>query len=145
MPSTSVAEALARHAVPDRLRIGRSDDLRASGAGVRSHLADDRGVAWLVPEALREHAAIDAEIATQPVRSAIARRAGSADPVVVWPRWTRCETTAKLLGLPVLSWLDWPGLIVPGDLTRQVAVAHVRLDDVLICCGLRRINGEGVL
>jgi hypothetical protein len=144
MPSTVDATTqLQRYAVPGHLVIAPADEVRATGAGVRSYLADGRGVTWNLPDELIPHAAIDAELATQPVTSRIARRTGSTEPEVVWPRWTRCEVVAKLLDLPVLSWLDWPGLIVPGELTRRVVVEHVRLDDVLVCCGMRR-TGLGV-
>lgn len=139
MDATADATTQLRlYAVPDRLRIAPADEIRTAGAGVRSYLADGRGVAWHVPDQLLRGAAIDAELAGQPVTSRIARRARSTEPDVVWPRWTRCEVVAKLLDLPVLSWLEWPGLIVPGELTRQVVVEHVRLDDVLVCCGIRR-------
>lgn len=134
---TSDAALLARYAVPEHLDIGPSDVLRERGAGVRSHLADGRGVAWLVPAALADRAAVDAELVAQPVPGKVAKRARSTDPAVVWPRWTQCEVTAKLLDLQVLSWLEWPGLIVPGKFARQVRVERVRVDDVLVCCGLR--------
>jgi hypothetical protein len=138
MTTSPDAELLARYAVPEHLELGPSESLRERGTGVRSHLADGRGVAWLVPDALVGRAAIDAELATQRVPGKVAKRARSTDPAVVWPRWTQCEVTAKLLGLPVLSWLEWPGLIVPGEFARQVRFEQVRLDDVLVCCGLRK-------
>lgn len=136
-PNPADTELLARYAVPAYLRIAPSDELRADGAGVRSHLADGRGVAWLVPDALVDRAAVDAELVAQPVPGKVAKRARSTDPAVVWPRWTQCEVTAKLLDLQVLSWLEWPGLIVPGKFARQVRIERVRVDDVLVCCGLR--------
>ncbi|GGB38887.1 hypothetical protein GCM10011492_32090 [Flexivirga endophytica] len=136
--STSTdTELLARYAVPELLELGAGAAVRATGSGVRSYLADGRGVAWHVPDTLSGRAAIDAELSAQRVTGSLARRAGSTDPAVVWPRWIQCEVTAKLLGLPVLSWLGWPGLIVPGDLARQVRVAFVPVRDVLVCCGLR--------
>ena len=133
----SAKDLLERYAVPDRLRFGASELLRERGAGVRSHLADGSGVAWLVPDDLAGRAAIDAEPVAQPVPGRVAKRTRSTDPAVVWPRWTQCEVAAKLLDLPVLSWLEWPGLIVPGAIARQVRMKHVRVDDVLVCCGLR--------
>lgn len=140
-PTPTDAELLARYAAPEHLRIGPSEELRTTDIGVRSHLADGRGVAWLVPGALVDRAAVDAELAAQPVPGKVAKRARSTDPAVVWPRWTQCEVTAKLLDLQVLSWLEWPGLIVPGKFARQVRVERVRVDDVLVCCGLR-ISGR---
>lgn len=137
MALSTDTELLHRYAVPDLLELGRGSVLRACGTGVRSHLPDGRAVAWHVPEALVGRAAIDAELRAHPVNGSLARRVHSTDPAVVWPRWTECEVTAKLLGLPVLSWLAWPGLIVPGDLARQVRVTFVPVDDVLVCCGLR--------
>lgn len=131
------ADLLGRYAVPARLELAPSETLRARGAGVRSHLGDGRGLAWLVPEELAYRAAIDAEPATAPVSGHIARCARSTRPDVVWPRWTQCEVTAKLLDLPVLSWLSWPGLVVPGEFARRVRVGFVRVEDVLVCCGLR--------
>ncbi|WP_446665358.1 hypothetical protein [Flexivirga sp. B27] len=137
MRTLTDTELLARYAVPDHLVLGPSAVLRARDEGVRSHLPDGRGVAWQVPESLVRRAAIDAELRDHPVNGSLARRVRSTDPAVVWPRWTQCEVTAKLLGLPVLSWLGWPGLIVPGDLARQVRVDFATVDDVLVCCGLR--------
>lgn len=137
MASPTDTELLTRYAVPERLEFGPSRHLRDSGLGVRSHLSDGRGVAWHLPGEMLGRAAIDAELTTQAVGAGLARRARSTDPAVVWPRWTQCEVAAKLLDLPVLSWLDWPGLIVPGDVARQVRVDFVTVGNVLVCCGLR--------
>ncbi|WP_265447727.1 hypothetical protein [Flexivirga meconopsidis] len=137
MTSSVARQALAVYAVPARLRVGDSHDVRSAGVGVRSHLADGRGVVWdpVLPQGYC--AAIDAEIATQPVSRRLARRVGTDDPAIVWPRWTHCEVVAKLMGLPVLSWLGWDRLQPPDAVAGQVDTAYVRLGDVLVCCGVR--------
>ncbi|MBO1765698.1 hypothetical protein [Allobranchiibius sp. GilTou38] len=107
---------------------------------MRSYLPDGRGVVWVAPEMPGIARAIDAEPAAAEVSRRLARRAGTEDPTVVWPLWTRAETVAKLLDLPVLSWLAWPGLEVPADLACRVALCTVLLPDdvtgdVTVSCG----------
>ena len=100
---------------------------------MRSYLADGRGVAWAPPPAPGLAWAIDAELAGQRVSPRLARACRSDDPQVVWPRWTACEAAAKVLDLPVLSWLAWPGLRLPPDVAARVAVRHLLLDGVQLC------------
>lgn len=102
----------------------------------RSYLADGRGVAWQAPERDGLTYAIDAEIADQPVSAMLGRRARSMDPAVVWPLWTGCEAAAKALDLPVLSWLNWPGLRLPDEIATQVTLHWEVLDDILVCYGV---------
>ena len=87
--------------------------------------------------------AIDAEPAGTAVSARLARRAGTDDPAVVWTLWTRAETVAKLLDLPVLSWLAWPGLEIPAELAARVTLKTVLLidevtGDVTVSCGATR-------
>ncbi|MBO1755617.1 hypothetical protein [Allobranchiibius sp. CTAmp26] len=110
---------------------------------MRSYLPDGRGVVWVAPGRPGVDRAIDAEPAGAVVSARLARRAGTDDPAVVWPRWTRAETVAKLLDLPVLSWLAWPGLEVPDELAARVALRTVLLADevtggVTVSCGAAR-------
>ena len=102
----------------------------------RSYLADGRGVAWQVPQQDGLAFAIDAEIADQPVSAMLGRRARSMDPAVVWPLWTGCEAAAKALELPVLSWLNWPGLKLPAEIAEKVSLQWEQLDDILVCYGV---------
>ncbi|NNG40194.1 hypothetical protein HJ588_13055 [Flexivirga sp. ID2601S] len=141
MASSRARQVLSVYAVPGRLTVGASHQVRAAGVGVRSHLADGRGVVWdpALPQGFS--AAIDAEILLQSVTPRLARRVGSDDPAIVWPRWTRCEVAAKLLDLPVLSWLAWDRLQLPADVAARIDTAHVRVGDVLVCCGVRGPEG----
>jgi hypothetical protein len=84
----------------------------------RSHLADGRVVRWHPPDG--RSWAIDAEIATQPVPVALARRSGIDDPERFWPRWTALETVCKLLDEPIylrLRRLGLDGGVAPGIVT----------------------------
>lgn len=103
---------------------------------VRSYLADGRGVAWQAPERDGIAYAIDAEIVDQPVSAMLSRRARSSDPAIVWPLWTGCEAAAKSLDLPVLSWLNWPGLQLPADVADRVSLRWEVIDDILVCYGV---------
>lgn len=106
----------------------------------RSYLADGRGIAWTAPTVAGYALAIDAELAQQPVSPMLAQRTKSIDPEVVWPRWTGCEAAAKALDLPVLSWLNWPGLRMPDDVARRVLLKWERRDDVLLCYAVARVD-----
>ncbi|WP_145225865.1 hypothetical protein [Rudaeicoccus suwonensis] len=134
-------DLISTYAVADFLLVGDRDLVRSIPDAVRSYVADGRAVAWnpVVPQGVS--AAIDAEIALQPVSPALARRLRCDDPDEVWPRWTRCEVAAKLLNLPVLSWLNWPNLEVPAAFVRRVVMAQVVVGDVLVCCGLTWDDG----
>ncbi|MCE1179845.1 MAG: hypothetical protein LWW86_12580 [Micrococcales bacterium] len=76
-------------------------DHRCAG-GTHSTLADGRRLCWAPRLAPGERVALDAEIAQQPVPSALARRWGSTDPAWVWPEWTVAEVVAKLTDTPIL-------------------------------------------
>jgi hypothetical protein len=85
-----------------RVDISRADKNRAVISRVvisRSYLADGRVVRWHAPD--DRPWAIDAELASQPVPPALARRTGTGDPGAFWPRWTALETVCKLLDEPV--------------------------------------------
>lgn len=107
---------------------------------MRTYLPDGRGVVWTAsprPEIAR---AVDAEPAYAHVSPRLVRRVGSEDPGIVWPLWTQAEVVAKLLDLPVLSWLAWPGLVVPAPLLAQVALRTLLLPDgptggIRVTCG----------
>ncbi len=105
----------------------------AGACGARSYVADGRVVCWTpqqVPPGAR--LAVDAEIATQPVREAHARRFGPADPALFWPAWTRVEVSAKLADVPVLVWLQEHGLEPdPGGPTLTFA-----LEDLVVSVGI---------
>lgn len=110
-------------------------------AGVRTYLPDGRAVVWAPPHEPATAHAVDAEPAYARVSSRLARRVGSDDPVVVWPLWTRAEVLAKLLHLPVLSWLAWPGLVPPAALADQVALRTLLVPDdatggICVTCGM---------
>lgn len=77
----------------------------------RSYFADGGGVAWLVPERLREQArfALDVE-ASRPVRPSLQRRFGITDPQIFVAAWTQAEVCAKLLNIPIVVWLKKYGL-----------------------------------
>lgn len=96
---------------------------------MRSYLPDGRGVVWVAPHRPGIDQAIDAEPAGAAVSVRLARRAGTDDPAIVWPLWTRAETVAKLLDLQVLSWLAWPGLQIPAELGERVVLRTVLLAD----------------
>ena len=107
---------------------------------MRSYLPDGRAVVWSAPQRPGIARAIDAEPAGAAVSARLARRAGGDDPATFWPLWTRAEAVAKLLGLPVLSWLAWPGLVVPDDLAARVVLRTILLPDdvtggVTVSCG----------
>ncbi|MEO8852088.1 MAG: hypothetical protein ABI360_10210 [Allobranchiibius sp.] len=114
-------------------------EARALG-GVRSYLPDGRGVVWIAPLDDSITRAVDVEPARGPVSARLAKRVGTDDPAVVWSLWTRAEVAAKLLDLPVLSWLGWPGLVLPGPLAEQLSLTSFSLPDqptggILVTCG----------
>jgi len=131
---------LADYARPAYLVLAASlSEARALG-GVRSYLPDGRGVVWTAPTHAVRARAIDVEPARAPVSTRLSRRAGSDDPIVVWPLWTRAEVAAKLLDLPVLSWLSWPGLELPERFAEQLALTTLVLPDaatggITVTCG----------
>lgn len=118
---------------PQWLAIGPDVSGETHPDTVRSYLADGRGVAWSAPAPDGIGLAIDAELADQPVSAVLARKARTFDPEVVWPLWTGCEAAAKALDLPVLSWLNWPGLKPPPEVAEKVLLKWERIDDVMLC------------
>lgn len=131
---------LAEYAKIDHLVLGAHVNGETYPGTARSYLADGRGVAWQVPDRPDLSFAIDAEIADQPVSAMLGRRARSMDPSVVWPLWTGCEAAAKALDLPVLSWLNWPGLRLPAQIADKVSLHWEQLDDILVCYGAATVG-----
>ncbi|GAB3578495.1 hypothetical protein [Calidifontibacter terrae] len=125
---------------PEWVEIGPDVSGETFPGTARSYLADGRGIAWKAPATDGCALAIDAELADQPVSPMLAQRTKSFDPEVVWPLWTACEAAAKALDLPVLSWLNWPGLKVPDDVAQRVLLKWERRDDVLLCYGVARLD-----
>ncbi|WP_431841914.1 hypothetical protein [Calidifontibacter indicus] len=136
MSATVRDELLAQFAKIEHLELGPHVNGETFPGTARSYLADGRGVAWQIPQRDDVAFAIDAEIADQPVSAMLGRRARSMDPAVVWPLWTGCEAAAKALDLPVLSWLNWPGLRLPADIADKVSLRWETLDDILVCYGV---------
>ncbi|MEV6811944.1 hypothetical protein [Micromonospora sp. NPDC051296] len=101
-----VAAVLA--AAPRHLRVTSAAE--SADAVTRSHLADGRCVGWYAPSIPGWRVAIDAEDASGPVPSALARRFGRTD---FWARWTRAECLAKLTDVPIATWWQRHGLEVP--------------------------------
>jgi len=101
----------------------------------RSHLADGRVVSWSPPLTAGVRAAVDAEIAGQPVPASLARRFGIDRPEVFWPRWTAVEVACKLLDVPVVVWLSQRGL--RHDPLR-VRVATFQMSGVVVTVGIAR-------
>ncbi|UPK76736.1 hypothetical protein MU582_08895 [Nocardioidaceae bacterium SCSIO 66511] len=96
----------------DGLRICTRADVNAHA---RSYLADGRCVGWHAP-ADRSGTAIviDAELATGPPPTALARRFGDHD---FWERWTRAECAAKACRVPIPVWLREHGLGAGPDIS----------------------------
>lgn len=132
LPARSAADVLDC-ATAGHLVVGAEVNGTTFPDSARSYLADGRGVAWTPCATDAGRFAIDAELAGRPVPPALARRANTADPETFWTRWTACEATAKVLDLPVLSWLSWPALVVPQELAARVRLTHLRYRDVLVC------------
>ncbi|MDQ6686118.1 MAG: hypothetical protein M3Z50_00660 [Actinomycetota bacterium] len=112
---------LVRH-----LRVGTREQV--AGARSRSHLGDGRAVGWYgAPGTV-----IDAELARDPVPSALASRYG---PVDFWVRWTRAECAAKLACVPLPMWLREHGLAEPAD----IELHTIRLGDTIVSIGRRSL------
>lgn len=139
MSATVRDELLQQFASIEHLELGTHVNGETYPGTARSYLADGRGVAWQIPQRDDVAFAIDAEIADQPVSAMLGRRARSMDPAVVWPLWTGCEAAAKALDLPVLSWLNWPGLRLPADIADKVSLRWETLDDILVCYGVASV------
>lgn len=95
---------------------------------------------WSAPPHPSIARAVDVEPAHAAVSPRLAHRVGTDDPAVVWSLWTRAEVAAKLLDLPVLSWLDWPGLVLPEPLVEQLSLTSLVLADaatggIQVTCG----------
>ena len=119
---------------PAHLVIHPPPPVRTPGApGARSHLADGRVVSWSPPLPPEVRAAVDAEIATQPVPAALAGRFGIDRPEVFWPRWTAVEVACKVLDVPVVLWLAQRGLR-PDPL--RVRTATFRTSGVVVSVGI---------
>ena len=90
----------------DHVVVGAPSDRR--DGWVRSYLEDGRLVQWRPPrEAFPAiiRWAVDAEIASQAVPSALAARTGISAPEIFWPRWTAVEVACKLLDVPMVMWI----------------------------------------
>lgn len=146
MAAAASEEALQRYARPPWLAVVPSGTPAAPGAR-RSHLPDGRIVVWSPP--LDQPYAVDAEDARRDPPATLAN-ATSLSPQEFWRAWTRCEVIAKLLDLPLASWLRWPNLTPPVELTRRVAMVTAELPgepDLTISCGLITCgltNGEHI-
>lgn len=128
---------------------------RGSAGDVRSYLSDGRGVGWDPPStASRWQAALDAERLDQRVPPALRRLAGrgrgldptALPPEVLWQQWTRAEVLAKLLDVPILTWIGRHGLTLPERLPTPlpVAVCTLRVEDVVVSLGLAVLDGQQV-
>jgi hypothetical protein len=100
---------------------------------VRSYLADGRVVRLRPAPGASGRWAVDAELATQAVPPALARRTGIADPARFWPLWTRAEVACKLLDVSILVWLRRYGLEPPP--LPGIRIGTHLLDDVVISVG----------
>jgi hypothetical protein len=106
---------------------------RAKEGEARSHLADGRLVAWRPLLPAGTPIAVDAEIAAQPVPSALRRRFGIHDPTEFWPAWTRVEVCCKLLHVPILHWLSAYGMTSEGAGPQMTTLV---LDGLVVTCGV---------
>lgn len=72
--------------------------------------------------------AVDAEVATQPVPVALARR-HPVSAAQFWRDWTAAEVAAKLADVPIIVWISEQGFnAVPG-------VETVEIGDLVISTG----------
>lgn len=105
--------------------------------GVHSYAADGRRACWQG----EGEAAIDAELAAQPVPPALAARfPRHASPAVFWPAWTRAEALAKLAGVPILLWLRQHGL--DADAPVGVRLSRHDRDGLVIALAERVARGR---
>jgi hypothetical protein len=121
---------------PAHVVIHPQPPVRMPGApGARSHLADGRVVSWSPPLPDGVRAAVDAEIAGQPVPASLARRFGIDRPDGFWPRWTAVEVACKLLDVPVVVWLSQRGL---SHAPLRVHVVTFQMSGVVVSVGIAR-------
>lgn len=119
-------------------------------AGTHSRLADGRTVCWFAPRSPGARYAVDAELAEQPVTTALARRLPDQGRIDPWGWWTRAEVCAKLLDVPIIVWLarhGWPGpgtVPVPAGLGGRepsaLEVATHRTEGIVLSVGCLRVR-----
>lgn len=132
---------------PQALVVTEPGAPRGAAGAVRSYLSDGRGVGWNPPSTTsRWQAALDAERLDQRVPvvlQRLARRGSGLDPTSLpaeqlWQQWTRAEVLAKLLDVPILTWIGRYGLTLPDRLPTPlpVAVRTLLVEDVVVSVGL---------
>lgn len=140
--ATGLLPFLADHVGPAELVVGTGVDRATYPFAARSHLSDGRAVAWTAPSPRGCRLAVDAELLGQRVPPVLLRRAGVAADLPerdVWRQWTRAETVAKLLDVPILLWVREHGLTVPagaGD-EAPLALRTVEHAGLVVTMGIR--------
>lgn len=68
----------------------------------------------------------------------MASRWPTAEPEAFWRAWTRAEVSAKLLDVPILTWLTRWGLQLDDTPRARGIETHlVRIGDLVVCFGRR--------